>query len=215
MKINYQQFYYLFLLAMIGMSTQSCVSNKAFQTARTTTEGEVSYGGGISLPRANFFEGVQDTLGASEPLSLGGFVLEFFGRYGITEKLDIGLNASLIGTSNFDVKYQFLGDHESEIAGSISAGVGILRIDGNGGVLEFNLPAYFSWHPSENFAIYASPRYIFRRVGDDSANFLGGLGGLKIGGRNAFFAEYGFLGTNSDIFGSQTQLNMGFGINLN
>ncbi len=220
MKINYRQLYYVILLAMIGVSTQSCVSNKAFQTARTTSEGEVSFGGGISFPNAEFFSDSQDSLGL-DVTNIGGFGLEIFGRYGITEKLDVGVNVTLIGTSGLDLKYQFLGDHESEIAGSISVGASILRITvdgdstGGGGVFDFSVPAYFSWHPAEKFAIYASPRYTFRRIGDTSANFIGGLGGLKLGGENAFFIEYGFFGTNSDSFGNQRQFNLGFATNLN
>lgn len=203
----------------LGMLFQSCISNKAFQTARVTPEGEKGWGMGLALPKGDFY----DTNAEGEivdTVSLGGFAAEFFFRTGITEKIDVGVNLTLLGTSGADIKYQFLGDESSTIAGSIGAGFGYLSFSADGDsaesntIIDINIPAYFSYHPNNSIGVYLSPKYIFRKAGENSSNF-GAVAGLRVGGEsNGLFIEYGYLKSSDDFYTNQTQFNIGFGIGI-
>ena len=202
----------------LGFLLQSCVSNKGFQTARVTPVGETGWGIGMTLPSAEFFD--DDGNGnIIDTTDLGGFTGEIFLRRGITEKIDVGFNLSLLGTSGGDIKYQFLGDSESPLAGSIGAGVSYLSFgsdseDASTSILDITIPAYFSYHPSNAFSVYASPRFIYRSANGSSSNF-GILGGIRVGGeRSGLFAEYGYLRSNDDFISNVTSLNIGFGIGI-
>jgi len=214
---NYS-FKQVLFFAIIAFSLQSCLSNKAFQTARVTPQGDKGFGFGITLPNAEFY--TLDTAGvASDTTNLGGFTGEIYGRVGVMEKLDVGFNVSLLGTGGADVKYQFLGDSESQLAGSIGAGFGYLRFgagdeDDQTTLLDITVPAYFSYHASDAFAVYLSPRYIFRKAGENSSNF-GAVGGIRVGGeRSGLFLEYGYLKSGDDAYNDQTNINIGFGIGI-
>jgi len=208
----------LLFFVCFAFCMQSCISNKAFQTARTTPVGDKGFGFGIALPNAEFYS--LDTAGvATDTTNLGGFAAEFFGRFGVTEKLDVGVNLTLLGTGGADVKYQFLGDNESPLAASIGAGFGYLTFgagdeDESNSIIDIMVPAYVSYHAGSALGIYASPRYIFRKAGENSSNF-GIVGGLRLGGESSgVFIEYGYLKSSSDAYKDQTQLNIGFGIGI-
>ncbi len=208
----------LFMLLCLGMLMQSCISNKTFQTARVTPVGEKGFGMGVALPKADFYD-IDENGDVTDTTSIGGFAGEFFFRTGITEKVDVGVNLTLLGTSGADIKYQFLGDAESKLAGSIGAGFGYLSFnageeDASNTIIDIAIPAYFSYHPTKAIGVYASPKYIFRKAGSNSSNF-GGVAGLRIGGeRNGLFIEYGYLKSTDDAYTDQTQLNVGFGIGI-
>lgn len=208
---------FVLLFAIAGMM-QSCVSNKAFQTARTTPAGDSGWGIGLALPSGEI---IDTTSLVADTVTLGGFAGEFFYRYGITDKLDAGVNVTLIGTGGADLKYQFLGDSESPLAASIGAGFGYLSIGGSTDgdssykVIDITIPAYVSYHPNDALGLYLSPRYILRKFGDQSTNYLGGIAGIRLGGeRSGMFLEYGYLNSSDANFGKQTQLNVGFGIGI-
>jgi len=210
----------LFMILCLGMLLQSCISNKAFQTARVTPQGEKGWGMGVALPKADFFDTNADGE-IIDTTSLGGFAGEFFFRTGIAENLDVGVNLTLLGTSGADIKYQFLGDAESKIAGSVGAGFGYLSFSSGEGdsessssIIDITIPTYFSYHPSSAIGVYVSPKYIFRKADSNSSNF-GGVAGLRIGGeRNGLFLEYGYLKSSDDNYSDQTQFNIGFGIGI-
>lgn len=209
-----QNVFSLALGLLLVISTQSCISNKAFQTARTMDKGSVGFGAGLGFHK--FGENQNGE-------SFGGSTFEGIVRYGITDRFDAGLNFSFIGTSGFDLKYQFLGDHESEFAGSISGGLSILQTtysnsneeDSIDRILDFNIPVYFSFHPIENFALYISPKYVYRTYSDIGLPLVGGLGGMKIGNEISFFVEMGFLNSITTDASLQTQFNLGFAYKIN
>ncbi len=209
----------LLFFVCLAFCMQSCISNKAFQTARTTPAGDKGFGFGVALPNAEFYD-INDSGVTTDTTNLGGFAMEFFGRYGVTDKIDAGVNFTLLGTAGADVKYQFLGDSESPLAASVGAGFGYLSFgsgedDGNSNsIIDITIPAYISYHAGSALGIYASPRYIFRKAGDNSSNF-GVVGGLRLGGeRSGVFIEYGYLKSGSDNYADQTQINVGFGIGI-
>ncbi len=210
----------LLFFVVISFSLQSCLSNKAFQTARTTPKGETGFGIGVSLPSADEYT-LDDNDVVIDTSSIGGFAAEIFGRYGVTNKLDVGFNLSIIGTGGVDAKYQFLGDSESIFAGSVGAGIGYLSITTGEGtsetsssLIDLSIPAYFSCHVSNAFALYVSPRFILRKADGLSSN-IGAIGGIRAGTeRLGVFAEYGYIRSGSDEISNQTNFNIGVGFGI-
>ena len=179
------------------------------QTARTVGKGEFGVGFGGGTVNSEIALGDADTIDVSAPF------LEVGARYGVTEKLDLGLKLTLIGTSVLDAKYQFIGDGESKFAGSVGLGAGYLGIssgDARTNIVDIIVPTYFSFHPNQWISLYASPKYILRinsyetvdqndmTVNDSqSSSWYGATGGIRLGKRVAFLAEYSYFANSLDI----------------
>ena len=193
------------------------------QTARTTEKGEFGYGFGGGVIRTDIALGDVDTISLNAPF------MEIGARYGITDKLDLGAKLTLIGTATVDAKYQFLGDGESKLAGSAGFGLGYLSIssESNGNtseskIFDLMVPVYFSVHPADWFAVYASPKYVFRINSYNSSNDVSGSStsswygvttGIRLGKRVGFLAEYSYFG-NSEISIPLSQITGGIAIGI-
>lgn len=188
------------LIAFFILTITSCVSMTTMQTARTNKKGEVTITGGGGSIKTQFPIGTVDTFNIALPFIEGGV------RYGITDKIDAGLKFTIIGSTVLDGKYQFLGDQKSKIAGSVGLSLGYVNVsinDTKSDVVDFSTPIYFSYHPTEWLAVYTSPKYTLRsnfytytstnQTATDFSNWYGLTGGLKIGEKVAFLAEYSYF----------------------
>jgi hypothetical protein len=214
MNFNATVFLILFIMFLTG-----CASMSTMQTARTTEKGNVGYGFGAGVVNSEIPLGTLDTLKISAPF------LEVGARYGITDKLDVGAKITIIGTATVDVKYQFLGNKESKFASSVGLGGGYLSISSNDSkskIYDAMLPIYFSYHPIDWFSLYFSPKYVFRinsysaannQKGLNSSHWYGATGGLRLGKKVAFLAEYSYFG-NSQIPQPYSQITCGIAIGI-
>lgn len=195
------------MLAIVcSLFLSSCVSMSSMQTARTLGQGNTEMAIGASTVKYEFVSN-EDTLDAK---TITG---EIDWRYGITDKLDVGVKASIIGTSGAYAKYQFLGDDESAFAGSGGVGLGFLTIESGSGefktkskTTDVSVPLYFSYHPNDWFSIYTSPRYTLRNIKNtdvdssdgSTSHWYGATTGVRLGKRIAPFIEYSiFDGSNA------------------
>jgi hypothetical protein len=176
------------------------------QTGRTTEKNQFAYIIGLSVVNTEIPFGTIDTIKLHTP------VVDLGVRYGISDKLDVGAKISIIGTANVDAKYQFLGDKTSKIAGSVGLGGGYISLYVNSSkthLYDFMLPMYFSYHPTNWLALYCSPKYVFRITNNydylnqitnrTNSHWYGATGGIRIGKRIAFLAEYSYYGTSQLI----------------
>ncbi|MFK7807894.1 MAG: hypothetical protein AB8F74_08870 [Saprospiraceae bacterium] len=199
MKITH--FFALILVNLILILSSSCVSLSGFQTGKTLEKNQVALSASANV------------MGVGE--GDGGIpLLEVGVRYGVVEKLDLGLRMSNFGAALFDLKYQLAGDKESKTAFAIGAGVGsaLLRVetddDRNGANFNLHVPLYASYHPKENLSLYLSPRYIYFNddvfditVTDNAASsFFGGNVGVLFGKDFQFGVDAGFFGTDRNDF---------------
>lgn len=210
------------LSATAVLLLSGCASMSTMQTARTTEKGEFGYDVGGGYIKTDIALGTADTISFKAPF------LEIGGRYGVTDKLDLGAKLTLIGTATADAKYQFLGDGESMLAGSAGFGLGYLSISSGSGVntsdskiFDIMVPAYFSVHPTDWFSVYASPRYVFRinsysssnESGTDNSSWYGVTAGIRLGKRVGFLAEYSYFG-NSEIPVPLSQFTGGIAVGI-
>lgn len=214
---NLKRTCFILWISLITLFETGCVSMSTFQTARTTPKDDFGFGFGAGTVNSDLDLGT-DTVHISFPF------IEAYGRYGITDKLDLGLKLTFIGTIASDIKYQFLGDQNSVFAGSVGAGVGYMSIfSGNtkSKVFDLMLPVYFSVHPAKIIGIYFNPKYIYRinnytvdsEKGNSNSSWYGITGGFRFGKKTALFVEYSFF-KNSDISKPFNQITCGIAMGI-
>ena len=206
-----------FLIIFFWVIVSSCVSMSSMQTARTTPKDDYGFGFGAGTVNSDLGLGV-DTVHISFPF------MEAYGRYGITDKLDIGMKFTFIGTIAADVKYQVIGDRNTVFAGSVGGGFGFMSIfsgDSKSKIFDLILPAYFSIHPAKVFSLYFNPKYIYRinnytvnsDKGISNSSWYGTTGGIRFGKKTALFLEYSFF-KNSDISKPFSQVTCGIAMGI-
>lgn len=208
------------LIISISLLT-GCASMSCMQTARTTEKGKLAGGFGAGTVKMDI--GLKDTSG--KVVNIKAPFLELFGRYGITDKWDVGAKLTLIGTFLVDTKYQFLGDAESKLASSIGFGAGFMSIksgDFENKITDIHIPYYISVHPTKWLGIYANPRYVYRMtkstntsentVSKGNSSWYGLTGGLRFGKNSGLFIEYSYFGSKGVNPLSQVTVGLGFGI---
>ena len=158
--------YLLFVLSLLLFS--SCAQLSSFQTGKTLGKGTnqitvTATGYGVTGEPGSIIEG---------DLAIFPFI-EVMGQFGITDRLDLGLKLSTGGNAQGHAKFQFAGSLESKFAAALGGGLSYQWAD-EVRVYRAHVPLYLSYHPGEKDAIYATPRYIYQSVSDDSdAYFLG------------------------------------------
>jgi hypothetical protein len=120
--------------------------------------------------------------------------LEFGGRFGVGERVDISLRLNTNLNIAVGAKAQVVGDRTSKTALSIGFEAGTFAFIS--GLWNLSVPVYFSLHPSEKFSWYLTPRYTYQFASytgaDNGANYTGGNTGLLFGNRNKFGLDFGY-----------------------
>ncbi|MBK8701611.1 MAG: hypothetical protein IPN29_19490 [Saprospiraceae bacterium] len=190
----------LFALAAMIFLT-GCASLTGFQDGRTLGEQKVELGISLNVSQSpDFIDGEDDDDGGLDDiLVFPNF--ELTGKYGVTEKFDLGLRLNTNLNFSINGKYQLFGDQTSPAALAIGTEVGTFGIFYSLWNIQF--PLYFSIHPEENFSWYLSPRYIFQFAGGNlgsSSNYLGGNTGLLFGSKHKIGIDLGYYRFNGGNF---------------
>ncbi|MBK7604631.1 MAG: hypothetical protein IPI15_13790 [Saprospiraceae bacterium] len=178
-----------FALLIFSILLTSCGSYSSMQTARTVEKGTGEIGLNLYYPYGviNAIAQVAD----KEKKNFTVPYIQYTGKYGITEKLDAGINLSTFGQIGLETKYQFLGDQESMFA--MATGIGFNTFFFY--YYDFQIPVHASIHPTDKLGIYFSPKYIGQFVS-------------AFGLSNTYFDYAGFSG--GVIYGDRVQ----FGIDI-
>lgn len=189
--------YLLLLLVFILLS--SCLPMATMQTGRTVGKGKLveSVGFGAGHTRHPIY-GLHGFF-SFDYISLPSGLLSF--RYGLSDRFDLGLKFGPGSPWLLESKYQLLGDRTSSFA--LSAGLTISHIDVSEddrrtALIDYGLPLCTSWHPSEVFALYLSPKWIYRdRINSSKLyadgfikHWYGATLGTEFGKRRKFYLEY-------------------------
>jgi hypothetical protein len=190
-------------LGLIGLlfAFSNCASLTGFQDGRTVGQdnGEISVSLNVaSSPDFNDWEDQNDSIVDIPNLYFAN--LEFAGRYGVAEKVDITLRLNTNLNVGLGAKFQVLGDRESQVALALGAEVGTFGLIT--GLWNVQVPVYFSVHPKENFAWYLSPRFIYQfssySGADVGLSYMGGNTGLLFGKRHKFGLDVGYYNISTD-----------------
>ncbi len=144
------------LCFILVLTLSSCAQLSLFQDAKTAGKGNITVGGHLSGYGVTGEEN-----GSFDQIILPSIVVH--GGYGVTERLDLQLSASMAGSLLFAPKYQILGNRTSKWAMAVNPG-GEVHFgdfdDRNIGVFRMHLSSIGSYHPSDKMSIFVEPRYI-------------------------------------------------------
>jgi len=202
-----------FGLSALLLTLSNCASLTGFQDGRTVggNNGEFSVSlNGSQSPDFNDWEDEVDSTDIIPRIFFG--TIEFGGRYGISEKVDLTLRLNTNLNLGLGAKFQLVGDRESPVA--LALGAEIASFGLVTGLWNVQVPVYFSVHPQESFAWYLSPRYIYQFESYSGSNFslsyVGGNTGLLFGERHKFGLDVGYyrIGAEGESIGA---LQIGLG----
>jgi hypothetical protein len=201
----------------------SCASISGFQTGRTVgaEAGEIMFS--VNGTRTPDFDELSQEENAdsvdTQSFSIFAPNIEIGGRYGISDKLDFGIRANTNLNIYADVKYQLVGDQESPVAVAAGAGLGMFGfVTGSGGLFNFQIPLYASFHPTESLDLYIAPRYVGQwgtALGETSGliNYFGANVGFLTGRRTKFGIDVAYYGlSNADTGFDDSLFQIGFGM---
>ncbi|MBL7775891.1 MAG: hypothetical protein JNK89_07790 [Saprospiraceae bacterium] len=200
----------LFGLALL---CSNCASLTGFQDGRTVGQNNGEFSASLNVassPDFNDWEDQADSIADIPNLFFAN--IEFAGRYGVAEKVDLTLRLNTTLNLGVGAKFQVVGDRESPVALALGAELGTFGLVS--GLWNVQVPVYFSLHPQENFAWYLSPRYIYQFTSyagaDDGLSYVGGNTGLLFGKRHKFGIDVGYyrVGTDGSRIGA---LQIGLG----
>lgn len=185
--------YFFGLMILSSLLFTGCASLTGYQDGRSVGEGNGEGMISLNLSQSPSFTDLEDSLGIDEIPSFRFPNIELSGKYGVTEKLDVTLRMNTNLNLGVGAKYQLIGDRSSEFALGIGAEAGTFGLIT--GLWNVQLPLYTSFHPTEKFTIYASPRYIYQFStigGVEGWNYLGGNFGFLFGSRHKFGLDIGY-----------------------
>jgi hypothetical protein len=193
MSINYGALGVITALISSSIFFTRCASLTGYQDGRSIGDGNAEVMVSLNVSQTPSFSDIEDSVSITEIPRFSFPNIEAGGKFGITEKLDI--TARLNTNLNFAVgaKYQLIGDRMSTFALGVGAEAGTFGLIS--GIWNFQVPVFLSIHPSERFAIYASPRYIYQFTtlgGSQGWNYKGGNVGMLFGSKHKFGIDAGF-----------------------
>lgn len=185
------QLFSLFFLIILAFS--SCASLTGYQDGKSVGAGNGEAMISLNFSQSPTFTDIEDSFGIEEIPSFTFPNIELGGRYGVSEKLDITLRMNTNLNLGVGAKYQLIGDRASEFALGLGAEAGTFGLIT--GLWNVQVPLYTSFHPSDKFTIYASPRFIYQFStigGVEGWNYLGGNFGFLFGSRHKFGLDIGY-----------------------
>ncbi len=173
------------LLIFISSLFSSCAQIAGFQTAKVVgkNNAEVTVAmGGLGITDA--FD-----LDATGVLP----ILQFGGRYGVSDDVDLGVTINTGSSVLFDAKFQLVGDEYSKFALALGPGLGFSGLGTF--IMQSQFPVHMSIHPNDRFAFYFTPKYInqFAFQSNGSVHYLGGSIGIETGKNVKFGADVSYV----------------------
>ncbi len=211
-SVNHRGLVLLGLLGAVALLS-GCPSFAQFQEADVLEKGESKFGVGIGATSYSFDVGVD---GDEDIETFTVPQLSVWGRYGLTEKLELHGHIWLPFGATLGGKYQLIGNRKQEgFALSVGGDVGYLTIssgDLETNILDIYIPIYTGYRFSEDFALYLTPKYDLRILSGSSsgtAHLFGGTVGTAIGKDVQFIMEASVL-MDSDL--GEPVVNGGIGL---
>ncbi len=168
------------------------------------------------------FSGGTLTIGDTDPV-VPIPVFEIYGKYGVTDRIDLGLRYSNFSVITVDYKHQLFGDLESVYAIATGASVGgsIIRIDWDNykaRFFQYEIPVHLSIHPAPWFTAGISPKYT--GIGVSSSNgfevmhLVGVTPGIEIGDRFRGMLSYSYLVPLNEVVASTSFQQVAVGMKI-
>ena len=201
-----------FSFFLIAIFATSCASLTGYQDGKSIGEGNGEIMASLNLSQSPSFNEIEDS---SNIINIPRFSfpnIEVGGKYGVTEKLDVFVRLNTNLNFNAGMKYQVVGDRSSQFALGVGGEIGTFGLITS--LWNVQIPLYASYHPTEMFSVYLSPRYIYQFTtfaGLDGWSYVGGNFGLLIGNKNKFGIDIGIYKVGANGTGKIGLTTFGFG----
>jgi hypothetical protein len=141
-------------IALTLLLLPSCLSMTSFQSGKSLGKKRVAMQMG-----ASFNNVYDDAYSMKDYDNIPG--MQFGIRAGVSERFDLGMRLDGLSLISINSKVQLLGNQESIFAASVGFDAGMdlgMMLIAIGHTM-ISVPLYLSVHPSEKFAVYATPRF--------------------------------------------------------
>jgi hypothetical protein len=211
-----------FIKLLVAVATagllSGCFSINNFQSAKTLEKRETELGIGLAAGSTFDLEGEDvDTIGGVIKRGNAVSDLVLYGRYGITDRFDLGLRLSSLGDIGLDFKYMAIGTQDSEFAFSPGLGVSSnLYFLGLSRMFQLEVPLHFSYNFTDNFLVYITPRYVGQTSSfvifenESWIDYAGGSLGFEIGKDIIFSVGLNYIRALN--YSNYSSFNVGAGI---
>ena len=174
------------LIPALGVALAGCPSMPLNQTASTVPAGEFQQGVGVEYYGCTGCGVDISDDGEVTNEGIAFFNLPFpnwFGRYGISDNIDLGFRFSAPFSVGFDMKFQVLDTEVLDLA--IDPG-----IQYNFALTYFHLPVLIGLPMGDFFELVLSPRVTYMTVTGDEGSTSLGSAGLFVGGGAAMIFKF-------------------------
>jgi hypothetical protein len=196
----------------------SCISLTSYEDGKTIGKGKFEAMPSLNLhqaPSITFFD-TENKLEDIPIIVYPNIAMSF--KYGIGNRTDLyGKGGTNMGY-NVGFKHQLIADRSSKFALATGAEIGILIIpsffqDGYS-IPNIQIPIYTSYHPSDKFAVYLTPRYMYQFKSEKDTNdylYYGGNLGLMYGKKHKIGLDFGLYQVAVRDLGRLPIYNIGIG----
>jgi hypothetical protein len=208
----------LFLLLII-FTLSGCLSYTSYEDGKTIGKGKVEAMPTLNIhqsPSITFFENekkLEDIPIIAYPIIAMSF------KYGIGNKTDLYGKAGTNLGLNLGVKHQLIGERNSKFALAAGTEFGALAVisllgSDDSSILTVQIPIYTSYHPSDRFTVFISPRYVYQFKSEDELNdynYFGGNFGILYGRKNKIGLDLGIYDVKVKNLGRLPIYSIGVG----
>lgn len=212
MKTQSQNLFIRCSFYLLAIFATSCASLTGYQDGKSIGEGNGEIIASLNLSQSPSFGDLEDSTGIVDIPSFSFPNIEVGGKYGVTEKLDVFVRLNTNFNFNAGVKYQLVGDRSSQFALGTGGEIGTFGLFSS--LWNVQIPVYASFHPTEKFTVYLSPRYIYQFssfAGLEGWSYMGGNFGLLFGNKNKFGFDVGIYRVGANGTGKIGLTSFGFG----
>ena len=212
MKTQSQNLFIRCSFYLIAILATSCASLTGYQDGKSIGEGNGEIIASLNLSQSPSFSDLEDSSGIVDIPRFSFPNIEVGGKYGVTEKLDVFVRLNTNFNFNAGVKYQIIGDRLSKFALGTGGEIGTFGLFSS--LWNVQIPVYASFHPTEKFTVYLSPRYIYQFssfAGLEGWSYMGGNFGLLFGNKNKFGFDVGIYRVGANGTGKIGLTSFGFG----
>ncbi|MFZ1751279.1 MAG: hypothetical protein WAU01_13840 [Saprospiraceae bacterium] len=209
---NVKRCFATFLSALGIFWFSSCASLTGYQDGKTIGKDNGEAMISLNISQSPEYSNIEDSFDIEDIPSFIFPNIEVGGRYGVAENLDVTLRVNTNLNLAIGAKYQILGDRSADFAVSLGAEVGTFGLVT--GIWNAQIPVYFSYHPSEKVALYASPRYIFQFStigGTEGWQYAGGNIGVLFGSRHKLGIDAGLYSVGANGLDRINLITVGIG----
>lgn len=181
------------LTLLLILTLSGCVSFTGYNDGRALGKGKKEMLASVNLTQSASVDLLNPKNKKADIPILTFPAVAYGGKTGATDKIDLYFRVTTSLNLNGGVKFQLIGTRSSMFAMGIGAELGMFVLN-NASIFNTQIPLFTSYHPSENLAIYLTPRYVYQFKSSErpyNFNYFGGNIGILYGKKHKIGLDIG------------------------